>query len=1004
VPRSRSGPSPAKHTHLDAISKTIEDEYNGRLRDLLKHLGYDATARRFPITGPNKPDGAWSFVDPNGSEATAIFSGKMGTARQMTGALNTAGDYKRNISRIEPVIEAFAVTYPEGKEKFGLYALESEWHPFHSYPVDSLDDVAETIQDVLSRRPPPPEQSESMMIRLLRSAVSQVSRAFSRSATSNLVEVFGKDNPLFISILPVKGAAAASESQAREAAAYLLVNQLLFYRILSSYEEMGLPKIDVARIRPKLLHPEYFQNVLKVDYKPVFEFDIAQELDTQDGATALRAVLRAFEYVQADRISADVIGKIFHNLIPLEKRKPLAAYYTNSNAAHLLSHISIDNEFDRVMDPACGSGTMLVAAYTVKSELYEGSGRSVTMDVHEKFVADQLMGIDIMPFSAHLAVVNLSLQAPEHQLQRVRVAIHDSLELEPNQPVESSRKVFLRASKFRTRRIDSYGDDESKTRSDTGVEGDFRVTPVDVIQMNPPFSDSDRIPKSYKSEILKRFASPQFEGLLQGKYSLQLPFLLLAEDFLVGDGRVSAVLPVTTFTGEAFGAWVTHLVRDYTVRVIIVGFGRTAFSENTALSECLVVAEKTRPAPDHRFVLFGARVSPPEWDLELVHRMARTIRTMAEEDIPGLYVSKLVPQAELEQARTGLQSLINSLNPEAGELQTDLSTILRRGIPFRELESRVGMRFLIDALANKELEGPQGRGLEFYCAPALTYFSREENVQRKSDRLVIEGSDGRAFVVRDNVSGVTFPVPKDSIIPYARRISGLRRIDASNDLDFIAGAYYRGLDKIIGHMVSTTPGLYKGSALIDPKSVFVNRVKTKWPRRISQGRGRVWMANKVNLAAPRTALLAAYSELNPMIGRAMWVLSCPEPYAWVEKGLVLWLNSTLFLAQALNFRAETQGTWGRIDKHPMLRSLVPDFSGFSDDQRRSLVALFDEVRRVEFQSIIDQLGSKDENRMRIDRFFVELLEPTMTLTERGQLLERLYGSILMRLQQLLGAM
>src|SRR5207237_10252188 len=142
---------------------------------------------------------------------------------------------------------------------------------------------------------------------------------------------------------------------------------------------------------------------------------------------------------------------------------------------------------------------------------------------------------------------NLPRQAPEQQLQQVRVSIHDSLELEPGQPVESSRRVFLRASKFHTRRIDSYGEDVANRDRDTGVEGDFRVTPVDVIQMNPPFSDSDRIPKSYKSDIFKRFAALPFSGILQGKYSLQLPFLLLAEDFLVEKGRVSAVLPVTPF-------------------------------------------------------------------------------------------------------------------------------------------------------------------------------------------------------------------------------------------------------------------------------------------------------------------------------------------------------------------------------------------------------------------------------------------------------------------------
>ena len=956
---------------------------------------------KFHMPGASKPDGAWTFLTPDGDEALAIFSAKMGTMRQMTQALNTAGQYKKSLGRVAPVAEAFAVTYPEGKEKHGLYVLESKWHPFRSYLLDSLDEVAQAIKSVLSHRPLPPEQPESMMIRLLRSAVSQVSRAFTRSAAANLVGVFGQNNPLFASILSVGELSGASENEAREAAAYLLVNQLLFYHILSSSGELQLQRIDPSTVTPGRLQPEYFDRVLEVDYRPVFEFDIAQELDSKAGTQALRLILSAFEDVRVDQIGSDVIGKIFHNLIPLEKRKPVAAYYTNSNAAHLLAHVAIENEFDRVTDPACGSGTMLVSAYLVKSELYEKQGRSVTMDVHERFVGDHLTGIDIMPFSAHLAVVNLSLQAPERRLQRVRIAVHDSLELRPGQRIESSRSQFMRAARFRTRRIDSYAADALPIGAQQG-SWDFVVLPADVVMMNPPFSDSDRIPRSYKTDIRERFESPETRGILQGKYSLQLPFLLLAHEFVNPGGRVAAVLPVTTFTGEAFASWVKFLVRSYRVRAIVVGFGRTAFSENTALSECLFVAEKTNVTEiaDASFVLLATEVSPPNWDAELVHRMANAICNRSEESVPGLYRTKLVRQADLEPSARGLQQLIQELSPNVGEAIGDLQKILRsRGIEFGELERKIGLRFQIDALGTKEQEGVQGRGLDYYCAPALTYFTAEKNAAKRADRLMIEGPDGDAFIVRDRVTGSTFTVPMSHVVPYARRISGLRRLDATGDLDYIASGYFRGLDKIVEHIVSTTPGLWKGTSLASPKQVFTSRIKTRWPRRIEQGRGRVWMANKVNLAAPGTSLLAAYSPSNPMIGRAMWVLSCPPEFAWVEKGLVLWFNSTLFLAQLFNFRAETQGTWGRVDKHPLLRSLVPDLTAIDEGKRAEMERLFEELKAETFPSVMDQLAKRDPNRWAVDSFFIRILRPDLTSPAAEGLLRELYGGMFAELER-----
>lgn len=931
----------------------------------------------------------------------------MGTARKMADALNTAGEYRKNIGQITPVAEAFAVTYPEGNEKFALYALESAWHPFQSFaPLDSLEDIAQTIKAVLTRRPPEAEHSEAMMVRLLRSAVQQIAEAFSRQATTQLVEVFGKDNPLFVSLLPMGKSRAATEMDARQAAAYLLVNQLLFYNILSVHPELDLPKADPATITPLTLHPQYFVKVLEVDYKPVFEFDIASKLDRQEGTRALRAVLYAFENSQANQISNDVIGKIFHNLIPIEKRKPLGAYYTNSNAAHLLAHLTIDREFDRVMDPACGSGTMLVSAYTVKGELYSRAGRSIDMNIHERFVAQQITGVDIMPFAAHLAVVNLALQAPEHKLQKVRVAIHDSLELKPGVFVESARSVFLRAARFGMRRIDSYGEHAVQ---EGGIQGDFKLDPVDVILMNPPFSDSERIPKPYKADIVKRFGPPGLAQLLRGKYSLQLPFLLLTHEFLVQGGRIGAVLPVTTFTGEAFQAWLRFVLRSYTIRAMIVGFGRTAFSENTALSECLLVAEKMPPDVSHRFVLLGAESPPPQWTNDTVHHIAEAIRAGREEQVPGLYVSRLVKQSHLDPAVAGLQTLVARLHPRMASIQNRLDDILRaRGIPFSELEQKVGFRLKVDVLSNKEQPGPQGRGLEFYCAPALAYFSTAENAQnRKSDRLIIEGSDGTSLTVRDKTTGVTFMVPITHIIPLARRLSGITKIDSTETLDYIAARHFRNLDRIIEHMVETTPKLFKGTTKTtqaDQVGIFVRRVRERWPKRVAQGRGRVWMVRKIDLGAPGSCVIASYSELDPMIGGNMWLLTCPEQHRWMEKALALWLNSSLFLAQLMGFRSETRGSWGRIDKHKMQPSLGPDFTQFDETQRNGLKALFDRVKDSPLPSIKEQLETEHETRWEIDLYFLRLLRPELSRAEQEQFLSDLYAALWQRLEQMLRAM
>jgi type I restriction-modification system DNA methylase subunit len=985
-------------------SKRIEDEWNAKLRAALAgRLKTAVEARKWDIPGPNKPDGAWTF-QRDGLTRLAIFSGKMG-ARQIDQAINTAGDYQRNLAQVDEVEEAFGVTFPEKGNEFHLYALTSKAHPFHSYTLTSIEAVGAAIEGVIGRKEPEPEQPETLMIRLLRSSVERISRAFSRESIKQLTEVLGIDSPLMASVVMTAGQGPVSEAQARTAASYILVNQVLFYHILSSHVELGLVRLDPDGFDPRALRPQYFAKVLEIDYKPIFEYDIAQHLRAEDGFPALRGLVRAFEAIQASQISNDVIGKVFHNLIPRPKRKPLGAFYTNSNAAHLLARLTIDRVYDRVIDPACGSGTMLVAAYESKKELYERGGRKLDSGIHEKFVGEQVTGVDIMVFSAHLAVVNLSLQAPEYKLEKVRIAIEDSLHLQIDRPVESSRTRLQRASRPGYRRIDAYTEDGTLRVEEGGIGGQFDigVGKVDAVLMNPPFSDSDRIPDEYKAGLLTRFSSERLKGLLQGKYSLQLPFLLLSDELLADNGRIGAVLPITTFTGEAFGKWVDFIVNNYTVRAVVIGVGRTAFSENTQLTECLFVAEKTPPQVErrNRFVLLATEMSPTQWDQAMIRSMADAVLQKREETVAGIFTTKVFEQDRLSPAIEGLQSLVQKVQAGWAAINEELDLILRTStVTFKELEANADMSFGVGPLSSKEQEGPHGRGREFYCVSALSYFLDADRQTKKDDRFNVIEADNTRLVVQDSVTGESFEVPLDHLVPLCRRIAGLRKIDFSGEIDFIAAEWFRSLDKLIRRVVETDPQLAAAAGAGDPVQVFTNRIKNRWPEKVKEGRARALMSRRVNLGAPGTSLIAAYSASNPMVAGDYWLISAPEPQVWVEKAMVLWLNSSLFLAQLLSFRTETQGTWSRLDKHRMLTSRIPDFSSFTPIQVESLERLFDSLKDEEFPSLMDQLEEFSRGRLAIDTFFVELLSPGLTGPKRTSFLSRLYAAILDQLNQL----
>lgn len=235
----------------------------------------------------------------------------------------------------------------------------------------------------------------------------------------------------------------------RFAVAYLLVNQLLFYHALSRFRP-EFREIDPDVIKSPSDLNRYFRRVLDINYKMVFSYDVASLIPAKF-SDEVRTMINVIKGLSPEKVGGDLLGTIFHDFIPLEVRKRVAAFYTNVLAAELLVSLSIEKYDAKVADFAVGSGGLLVAAYRRKKSLLE---EPFTHDVHRRFVEKDLLGVDVMFFAANVAACHLALQSPEYFTNRVKVAVWDSTDLRPGRiiPSVAELKTVLTGQSF----LDSF--------------------------------------------------------------------------------------------------------------------------------------------------------------------------------------------------------------------------------------------------------------------------------------------------------------------------------------------------------------------------------------------------------------------------------------------------------------------------------------------------------------------------------------------------------------------
>jgi len=766
--------------------------------------------------------------------------------------------------------------------------------------------------------------------------------------------------------VPSPQAHPADASTKVQTALFMLANAMMVHEALAASGAVkGLqPLSGIDRRNPIEWLKQEWDKVLATDYEPIFR-PALELLKALPAHPQLARVLVEIAGIAQEAVATmavfkqDLAGRLYHTLLLREIAKSLATYYTSIPAASLLARLAFSSVNANwgdlesiarvvVVDLACGSGTLLSASYTEIMDRYVSN--SIKPDLgklHKLFVENVLWGFDVLEYAVHLASSTLILRDPRIGVAKTNTyvlplgivngkAYLGSLDLE----VKNDSVVFPLVRSL-------YGAPLGEPLQVTvqGVrQASLRMPRPDVVIMNPPFARTGNVgrsvlfgymPEAERDEVLSKLEELGNSLVKRldlskgfGRAGLAAYFLLKSHTVVKNGGVLAFVLPRVFLSGTDWNPVREYLAKSGQLLYVVVSDDPSAswaWSENTALSEILMVYRKGRRDPNSRTAVVYVRRRP---------------RSALEAKILADRVFRVVQRHGNEASDySGTERI--SLGGE-GNTTAYVYTV-KHGI-VRDVVAGVNLNL------------------------AMGYHTAE-----LSSTAYILYRDHRLF-------DVTLPlVPLSSYVMerceelekcYVSVKKGGRKKSFKDYIGYDVSNFKRKcLNKgdIPVKMLASISAETFSSMRIDPKLLEATRV----PRDCFCRAGRLHVPGVARFRLTTIGVVAAYTE-EPTVSQVTWTIPISLEEAKIQ---VLWLNTTPGLIHLLSLRQDSQGGFVQIKKEVLGNLLLIDTNKLTPEQKEALLKLAEKFSNIKMPRLKQQFElalKKQEPRFELDKTFLKV--------------------------------
>ena len=423
----------------------------------------------------------------------------------------------------------------------------------------------------------------------------------------------------------------------------ILANALTFQSLLAGFERVPtLAELRHQGALPKHAVVAAWEAIQQINYAPIFKIAERVLAPIPDGPAArildqLATVAGALEAHGVTR-SHDVYGRTFQRLI--SDRKFLATFYTRPTAATLLAELAVgmmDTAWNdperlteqRISDLACGTGTLITAAYRAMSARHRRAGGN-DEKIHKRMMENVIVGADIVPAATHLTTSMLAMAHPRISFEQTQVHLLP-YGAQPEGGGEASKRapyalgaLDLTNEQHGTGLFEDtgitvhHGTGDVKTVREEGEGWSqtflLKHQSMDLVIMNPPFTrptnheataaavpsfaglGTEADEQAAMSKLLHRIRRSIKNPAGNGNAGLASNFLDIAHAKVRPGGILAMVMPLSLVQGASWEAARKLLSEEYKHRTVI-GLAAAAdkdksFSADTDMGEVLITARR----------------------------------------------------------------------------------------------------------------------------------------------------------------------------------------------------------------------------------------------------------------------------------------------------------------------------------------------------------------------------------------------------------------------------